>query len=112
MGAEAEPDVRIRVASDVEAERVVEHRLVTVGRRVEQDHPVAGRRRPGSPMWVSTAAVRKKLLSGVTQRIISSTASGMLAGIGGQRLPLVGVVAEGAQAAGDHRAGGLGATAR
>ena len=61
-------------------------------------------------MWESTAAVRKKLLSGVTQRIISSMAAGIAVGVGGQRLPLVGVIAERPQASGDQGAGGLGAT--
>ena len=37
----AEGDVRVRVASHVEAVRVGEHRLVAVGRRVQQQHPVA-----------------------------------------------------------------------
>ena len=42
VGALPERQVRVGVAADVEAERVVEHRLVAVGRRVGQHDPVAG----------------------------------------------------------------------
>ena len=41
MGTEPECHVRVRTASDVEAERVVEDGVVAVRRRVQQDDPVA-----------------------------------------------------------------------
>ena len=43
VGALPEGEVRVRVAPDVEGERLVEHVLVAVGARVGEHHPVAGR---------------------------------------------------------------------
>ena len=80
MRAEAERDVRVRIAPDVERVRVVEHRLVAVRRRIQQDHAITCTCTAVPAIDASRVAVRKKLLSGVTQRMSSSTAPGISAG--------------------------------
>ena len=64
----------VRLAGDVEAERVVEHRLVAVGRDVPHHDLVALRRSPGRGSRVGAVAVRRKWYTGDAQRRISSTA--------------------------------------
>jgi hypothetical protein len=42
VAAEAEGEMLVRVALDVEAERVVKDRVVAVGRRIEEGNAIAG----------------------------------------------------------------------
>ena len=60
--AAAEGDVLVRRAPDVEAERVVEHVLVAVGRDVEDDDLVAFGDAPGRGSRCRAVAVRRKCM--------------------------------------------------
>ena len=76
--AVAERVVLVRVMADVKPEWVVEDLFVTVGRRSSTDSPAA----IGTPRTVvSSRAERMNSLTGVTQRIISSAASGVSSGL-------------------------------
>ena len=93
----AEAEVVVRRAADVEAERVVEDGLVAVGRGVPEHDLVAlverRGRRCAAPSWVT---VRRKWITGVAQRTISSTAVGASAVEVGQPAGLLlGVLGEG-----------------
>ncbi len=71
----AEPEVLVRRAQNVEAEGVVERALVPVGRVVEH-HDLLPSFTACPPTTTSRVAVRRKLMTGVAQRTISSTAVG------------------------------------
>ena len=108
VGALPEGEVRVGVAADVEAERVVEHGLVAVGRRVGEHHPVARLHR-----LLADVVVGEDAPEHVVERRHPADdlldQAGHEGGVGGGRLPLVGVLGEDRQAAGDDGAGGLGA---
>ena len=94
--AEAEREVRVRVAGDVERERVGEHRPrrgSRTGRAASAGRPRAGGRRSASTSRVS---VRAMSWIGLTQRSISSTARGSCAGSAVQRGELLGVLSSSA----------------
>ena len=77
--AEPEREVGVRAAIDAERERIVEDLLVAVRRReVQRDLLSGADRRPRTSQ--SSVAVRVKWLIGLTQRRISSTASGSSSG--------------------------------
>ena len=76
MHAEPEGEVLVRRAADVEAERVGEHLLVPVGRRVREQDGVARLERWPAQRRSGVVQLRMKCLTGVTQRMISSTAVG------------------------------------
>ena len=77
MHAEAEGEVLVRLAPDVEAERVGVDVLVAVGRRVRQQHRRRRARSGGRASSYGVVQLRMKCLTGVTQRMISSTAVGI-----------------------------------
>ena len=86
--AETEREVRVRAAIDAERERIVEHVFVAVRRREVERELVAGARSSTPRTSQSSVATRVKWLIGLTQRRISSTASGQQLGVGAQLLPL------------------------
>ena len=96
VGALPEGQVRVRVAPDVEGERVVEHVLVAVGARVGEHHPVALGHR-----LVADVVVAGDLPEHVVER--RDPADDLLdepgdeRRVGGGRLPLVGVLGEDGQ---------------
>ncbi len=79
MRPEAEGDVFVRLAIDVEPERIVEHRLVAVGRRIAEKELVALRPAAAFRVAVSTTTWRAMFLIGDTHRSISSTVPSMWA---------------------------------
>ena len=81
--------------------------LVAVRRREVQRELIAGRGSSRRATSQSSVATRVKWLIGLTQRRISSTASGSSSGSVAELLPLVGVLAEREQAAADRVAGRL-----
>ena len=86
------PEVRVGVAGDVEAERVVEHRLVAVGRRVEQHEPVAGGDRPGRRCSVVGRGGAEHVVERRDPADHLLDRAGHERRVGGHRLPLVGVL--------------------
>ena len=105
--AEAEREVRVRVAVDAERERVVEHLLVAVRRRRRRARRCSPARILTPRTSASSVAMRVKWMIGLTQRRISSTASGSRSGSARSFSHCVAVLGEREQAAADRVAGGL-----
>ena len=93
--APAEGHMGVGFPADVESIGLLEYGLVPVGRDVEEDHllPVLDRSAP--PISTSSVVWRRKFMTGVTKRSISSTAEGSSDPVVAQALPLVGELREG-----------------
>ena len=98
----AEADVLVRVARDVEGERVVEDVFVTVRGDVPDADLVAGLELPARASSVSLVTLRRKYMTGDAQRTISSVARLRERRVVDEQLVLLGVVAERADAVRDR----------
>jgi hypothetical protein len=104
VNAVSEGHVLVIRPSDVEPEWVVECGLVPIGRQVGEIHGVTGRDCLTSDDLRSSVAVRMNSFTGVTHRIISSTAVAPSDGSSRQAGELVGMAEQCLEASGDRRA--------
>ena len=105
----AERDVVVGRAADVEAVGIGKLRSSRLADDVPHHDLVARRGSTDPPSSRSSRAVRRKCITGVTQRSISSIAGREQRGVGREPGALVGVLEQRERAAGDEVAGGLAA---
>ena len=105
--AAPEGDVRVGVAGDVEPERLVEHRLVSVGRDVPEADLLALADELAAQLDVAGAVAAEEQHGRRPAQDLLDRAADVAIGVGHQQRPLVGVVEEGVHAVGDGVAGRL-----